>query len=54
MVAPKVAEQPKKTDKKVVPKKPETKAAAKKTKEAPKLTVELENILNTKREKFVP
>ena len=54
VAGPKVAEQPKKTDKKVVLKKPETKAAAKKTKEAPKLTVELENILNTKREKFVP
>jgi len=54
VIAPKVAEKPKKTEKKVFPKKPEAKAAAKKTKEAPKLTVELENILNTKREKFVP
>ena len=51
MVAPKVAE-PKKTERKVVAKKPETKAA-KKTKEPPKLTVELENIVNTKREKWV-
>jgi hypothetical protein len=52
VVAPKNAE-PKKTERKVVEKKPDNKAA-KKTKEAPKLSVEVENILNTKREKFVP
>lgn len=52
VVFPKIAE-PKKIEKKAVTKKTETKAA-KKTKEPTKLTVELENILNTKREKFIP